>query len=508
MPVAIGYVRLSVEDSSNSIANQRRRVEEYCNYNHLELKEIFSDDGKSGGNFDRPGFIEMERFCKKNKDVEYLIVPHFDRFSRTDPIDAMMKERYIRDKLKVKVLQVSEPIDTDTTDGNFQIIRFMQAFASNQELLRIRDRTKSGMHYLRLDGRFVNTAPLGYKNGRDVSNKPILTKVPEKAAVIKNIFKKFIEGSSLADCRQMAADFGLKISGNSSIQRILTNPVYMGKIKVPAFKGQPEKMVNGLHDAIVSEFDYWAAADILSGNNHRFHGRDEVPLRGALYCHCGKKMTAAPSKSKTGRYYWYYFCEVHRKTNLSAIKLHESFYEILETISFTDDEIKLIKNWITDILNENFKERGGQLMQTRHAISKIETQIETAEERYLLQGDVSEKTYRKVMTGLQSEKARLQRNLLSLEQDAAKYWTWLEKTIPHLSNLKNSFVSMDTANRMRFISQVFEPNLYFERGVYRTRNLNELFADKELILKEKRLVEFDQASDKIAENPVSPPGGT
>ena len=135
---AAGYARLSDKDSSgNSIKSQCRRIEEYCERHNLNLLKIFIDDGRSGWTFDRPGFIELEHFCKKEKSVEYLIIPHFDRFSRTDPVDAMVKERYFRDKLNVKVLQVSEPPDIDVNNSTYLIVRFMQAFASNEECNRI-----------------------------------------------------------------------------------------------------------------------------------------------------------------------------------------------------------------------------------------------------------------------------------------------------------------------------------------------------------------------------------
>ena len=92
---AVAYCRLSDKDSSaNSINNQKKRIAEYCNYNKLELVQTFVDDGKSGWTFDRPAFKALEDYCKTNKTVKYLIVTHFDRFSRTDPVDAMVKEGY------------------------------------------------------------------------------------------------------------------------------------------------------------------------------------------------------------------------------------------------------------------------------------------------------------------------------------------------------------------------------------------------------------------------------
>ena len=144
MEEVVAYCRLSDKDSStNSIANQQRKIEEYCNFYNLKLVKTFTDNGKSGWTFDRPAFKELELYCKQNKSVKYLVVSHFDRFSRTDPIDAMAKERYLRDKLQLKVVQVSEPPNIDTSNQSYLIIRFMTAFASNEERNRIVDRVKS-----------------------------------------------------------------------------------------------------------------------------------------------------------------------------------------------------------------------------------------------------------------------------------------------------------------------------------------------------------------------------
>jgi site-specific DNA recombinase len=99
--LAVGYARLSDKDSStNSISSQCRRIEEYCHHNNLQLVQIFKDDGKSGWTFDRPGFIELENFCKDNPAIKFLIIRHFDRFSRTDPIDAMTKEKVFQRKVR------------------------------------------------------------------------------------------------------------------------------------------------------------------------------------------------------------------------------------------------------------------------------------------------------------------------------------------------------------------------------------------------------------------------
>ena len=366
---AVGYARLSDKDErSNSIKSQCKRIEDYCVSNNLQLLNIFVDDGRSGWTFDRPGFIELEKFCKSNKSVELLVIPHFDRFSRTDPIDAMVKERYFRDKLNVKVLQVSEPVDLDTNNPTYLIVRFMQAFASNEERNRIVDRTITGMRYSLSQGRYCTTAPLGYRNARDEAGRPLLIIDEEKAILIRNIFKWYLAGHSIEEVKQKAKQQGFNRSGNSAIQRILANSIYASLVKVPAYKGQPEKLVKGLHVAIISENDYWTVQEKISGKSKRFHRREDVPLRGVLKCHCGRHLTAAPSKSHTGKFYWYYFCESHRKVNLSANKLHKQFEAILDELTLSENEAALMKAAVTKRVETFINNKTKELMKVDVAI--------------------------------------------------------------------------------------------------------------------------------------------
>ena len=57
------YVRLSRDDEnegdSNSISHQIEILINYCKTHGISNYKIYKDDGYSGTNFNRPGFIEM-----------------------------------------------------------------------------------------------------------------------------------------------------------------------------------------------------------------------------------------------------------------------------------------------------------------------------------------------------------------------------------------------------------------------------------------------------------------
>ena len=76
------YERLSRDDElagdSNSIVNQKKMLEDYAKSNGYTDLVHFTDDGYSGGNFDRPGWKEMLRQIEDGS-VGAVIVKDFTR---------------------------------------------------------------------------------------------------------------------------------------------------------------------------------------------------------------------------------------------------------------------------------------------------------------------------------------------------------------------------------------------------------------------------------------------
>jgi len=69
---------------------------------------------------------------------------------------------------------------------------------------------------------------------------------------------------------------------------------------------------------------------------------EQLPLRGILKCHCGTPLTGAPSRGKSGRYYYYYKCKFSWHNNRSAVKIHDQLLSILELITLPEKMIDKI----------------------------------------------------------------------------------------------------------------------------------------------------------------------
>lgn len=502
---AVGYCRISEQDqSNNSLDNQLQRIKEYCANNNVELEKIFIENGKSAFTFDRPEWLKLEAYIKKSKTVKYLIVHHIDRFSRAKLMDALIKLNEIENKLKIKVLSVSDPLNVDTKDFSVELLRTLNLMFSNNERNRIQDRVKDGVYRSLASGRYCNMAPIGYKNSQ-VDGKPLLVIDEPKAKMIRKIFKLFIEGMGIEEIRRELMKDGFKNRGNSAIQSILRNPTYAGIINLPPYKGQPAREVAAIHEPIISQQLYYLVQNKFYKKGIVVQRSEDVWLRGILICECGRKLTAGNSKGRNA-YYWYYKCPEH-KQNFAAKKLHDQFNEILKIISFSTSDIDYFKTNLQAAIENHQSNKGGAIMRNKLELEKVKKKISNTQERYLLNQDIEPEIYAKVMANLKADQMRLEIDIEAQSRDTSAMREVMNKLLPQLNNISEIFENWPLHQRQLFITTSFGKNIVYKDGIYRTAFLHPIFADKALILKEKRLIEIDKTLLKDAELAACTPGG-
>lgn len=108
------YERLSRDDElqgeSNSIMNQKKLLENYARENGFENIRHYTDDGYSGGDFLRPGWIQMIDDIKAGF-ISTVIVKDMSRVGRNHIETGFYTEIYFG-KLDVRFIAVNNSIDT------------------------------------------------------------------------------------------------------------------------------------------------------------------------------------------------------------------------------------------------------------------------------------------------------------------------------------------------------------------------------------------------------------
>lgn len=490
---AIGYRRLSDKDQSKySLEYQDRAIRDYCTHNNLNLINMYTDNGECSDTFDRANYKELENFIKKNKgEASYLIVMHLDRFSRNLP-EALRKIDELEDKHHIKVLATNEDINLDTHDPSVFMQRAFNFLQANSELLRIRQRTRDGIRQAQLSGRYINRAPFGYLNATDENGKGILRIDDSRAHIIRVIFDDYLLGMPHFQIYEKAKKMGLTLTGNGIIRVILSTCTYAGLVKVRGDRKSPEKIVKGMHQPIISEADYWLAAEKLSDKrSEKTQPKKAFPLRGIVKCWCGRSMTAGFTKGKS-QYYLYYRCISHTSVNYPGERMHQQFEELLDILAFNDQQIKYISDKSKAILKNATCENEKVLLERQKQIKELENKTEKLEMR-LMDDEIDAKTYKKWLSKYSMERGTLLKDIEDvLQRGQAAKMSKLTALLPLLKSIKDIYSRATITDKQTLVRAVFKHKLVYSDNKFRTPYVEPYILSNSLKAKEKGLLEIEE----------------
>ena len=196
------YCRLSRDDGteveSNSIANQKRLLEQKAKELGLSNTRCYVDDGYTGTNFNRPAFQQMLEDIESGY-ISTVMVKDLSRLGRYYAVVGQYMDTYFPEH-NVRFIAVNDMVDSD--EGENDIAPFKNVI--NEMYARDISRKVRSAHRIRGNcGEPLSQPPYGYI--KDPANKKRWIVDPESADVVREIFKLCIEGK-----------------GNETIARILS----------------------------------------------------------------------------------------------------------------------------------------------------------------------------------------------------------------------------------------------------------------------------------------------
>lgn len=222
-----------------SIANQIELCREYIASHYAANGEtgilVYEDEGFSGGNTERPQFRKMMADARKRK-FQAVICYRLDRISRNigDFADIIqeLKEHHI------EFVSIREQFDTSTPIG--RAMMYICSIFSQLERESLAERIRDNMHELAKTGRWLGgTTPTGYASESiqhvtiegKVKKAYKLKLIPEEAALVRQIYSKFLETNSLSKTETFLVQNSITTKrglafNRFAIKNILTNPVY------------------------------------------------------------------------------------------------------------------------------------------------------------------------------------------------------------------------------------------------------------------------------------------
>lgn len=382
------YTRKSTEEGLeqdyNSLDAQRDAGEAYITSQKHEgwvcLPDRYDDGGYTGGNMDRPA---AQRLLADVEDgvVDCIVVYKVDRLSRSLMDFARIIE--VLDKHNVSFVSVTQQFNTTTSMGRLTL-NILLSFAQFEREI-ISERTRDKIAAARRKGKWTGGRPiLGYDILREPGGSKLVVNPPE-ARQVHTIFETYLETGSLmatlkwlddkkwCNKRYQAKDGkfngGLRFA-KSSLQRLLTNVAYMGRI------AHHENVYQGEHQAIIDEGLFTQVQSLLkmnqrSGGPHR--NKYEALLKGLVRCkHCGCAMVHHYVMSEEKRYR-YYVCSNAQKRgwnnciapSLPAAELEEFVIGQIRTLRKDD-------MFLSDVLEKAQAKLHGEVEQHQAKLRTLE----------------------------------------------------------------------------------------------------------------------------------------
>lgn len=194
------YLRLSREDGdkmeSDSIINQRKIIDRYLEKNQdIDIFDVYTDDGYTGTNFDRPDMSRLLDDIKARK-VNCLIVKDLSRFGRNYHETGRYLE-VVFPLLRLRFISVNDNIDSYKNPQSMKNSTVSFKNVMNDEYARdISSKIRSSFNAKRKRGEYIGSFALyGYMKDPEDHHRLIIDE--EAAENVRLIYQLFLNGMSI-----------------------------------------------------------------------------------------------------------------------------------------------------------------------------------------------------------------------------------------------------------------------------------------------------------------------
>lgn len=322
------YVRLSKEDTNESIDNQKKILLDFCLNCKFNNYCFYIDDGWTGTNFNRPQFQQLITDIFNYK-INTVIVKDLSRLGR----DYIKVGEYIEHFFplnNVRFISINDNIDTASDNSLNDLIPF-KSIINDMYSKDLSKKIRSSIKSMQKRGLWTGGCiPFGYKN--DLKNKHRLAINLKEAKIVKLIFNLAYNDYSPSMIRDYLINNNVKtinqIRKNKDskwsitvIKNILTNEVYIGNLvqnKHYRFSYKYRKIINNpknlwikkenIHPAIISHELFKIVQEKM---NKKTHSNKKI-FNSILYCfECKHKLSI-----RKGRNNKFYLCCNYYRSNL------------------------------------------------------------------------------------------------------------------------------------------------------------------------------------------------
>lgn len=448
------YLRVSTEEQAKegfSINAQKEKLTSYANINDWEIYDFYIDDGISGKNIvDRPSINRLIEDVKCG-NVNNVLIYKLDRLTRS--VKDLINLIELFEEYNCSFNSVTEKLDTSNAVGRM-FIKIIGIFAEF-ERENLAERVSFGYEQKTREGNYTNTNGV---NGYDyiVGSGELVVNDIEKD-IVNRIYDLYLEGTSML---KIAKQFNeekvpTKRGGDwsqSTIKSILTNPLYIGKIRYGVGKKNQSKAfkVDGTQETIIDEDKFYKAQEVMKKRKHYCNKKfpsEKAYFTTALRCHkCGAKFHPKMSKQANGdKIYITYYCNNRQiarceSSGISHIKVLDEFENYIKNITLKPMKDLSINKKKTKKEDNIIKE-----------LNKLETKRKNLQSLFI-NGEITSNDYQDMIKIIEDKKNYLNNTLSNLKAPKEDELSLLDIQ-DIIIDFKKNWDYLNTTERNNFITQ-------------------------------------------------------
>ena len=475
------YCRVSTDEQrqGTSVDVQEERLKAYCackGYNIINMPE-FCDckEDESAKTFDkRPVMQSILKYIRKNRGkVQKLLFLRWNRFSR----DVIEAPSVVGDLLKIGVEPNAIEEELNYESSSWPVLLGAYIGIAQSDNIARSLATIDGIRATLKSGKCSNKAPRGYKNVRE-SKHHCYVVINEEAA--KPIRTAFIELSKGVISANYARKRYCPHIPESTFLDMLRNPFYMGKIRVPAYKDEPEELVQGQHEALISEEVFYKVQDVLDGKKKAKPKLEkainpDLFLRRFIVCpKCGHAFTGSRSKGNGGYYTYYNCCEDAKHLRVRAEEANEAFARYVGCLKPNEAVLRLYEAILLDVQGGAKREIRSEIEALQKQLKDKRKQIEDAEDM-MITDKVHTDRYSRILERYEKEAQELETRIELLETgNRGNIEPKLDYAISLINNMDKYIRDAPIEVKLKLIGSIFDGKIEFDGKSYRTHSYNKV----------------------------------
>lgn len=503
------YCRLSSDDAylgeSGSIKTQRALLTQYCKENNIPVYDVYTDDGFSGTNFERPAFKRMLSDLESHK-ANLVIVKDLSRFGREYAQMGMYIENDFED-WNIRFISIGENIDT--LNGTDEILMPITNVINSQYAKECSRKTKQAHRALAKEGKFIGSrAPFGYI--KDPKDRHHLLVDEEAASVVRSIFKMFCDGIGYVRMTKILREKKILnpqayFNKNNpdyyksdywrqnfdwhatSIRVILNNPVYLGQTTFgrTKVKGKTKKkkvateesewiVVENTHEPIIDKATWNLAHDIMKNRRRETKSGETQMFAGLVKCSdCGSALNVSRN-AKTGKY-TSFSCWVYKNYGKERCTSHAIGYKTLYNIVLEnirrqaecasvqkEKYLEMLKNQMAEKATQDIKSVKNELKKINKRIAQLEKILNKLYEDRALE-KITEERYLSMNSSYENEYNELKERQNVLTQQIENIET-TECNAETFTNLIEKYLNITELNA-RILNELIEKIVVHEKEI-------------------------------------------